>query len=280
MSGMVAAPLRRAVSIPAWRFDVSLRDGRLGDMLAAATGILGLLGLWWLGGQLIAADPRLLGFTGFAPEPALAAFVDLVASGEAWRAAVPSLQRIAWGLLLALMLGAPIGLALGLSPLLEKIVHVPFQLLRMISPLSWMPIAILAFPTWDGAIIFLITAASIWPLIFATAAGVKRIDPAWLIAGRTHGGRGLGLLRRVVLPAIAPDLLTGLRLALGTAWIVLVPAEFLGVTSGLGYAINDARDTLSYDLLTALVLLIGLIGYGLDLLIAHVLRRVAWTPTA
>lgn len=150
-------------------------------------------------------------------------------------------------------------------------------MLRMISPLAWMPIAILVFASWDGAIVFLIFAASVWPVVFATAAGVKRIDPAWLIAGRTHGGKGFALFQRVILPAIIPDLLIGLRLALGTAWIVLVPAEYLGVTSGLGYAINDARDTLSYDTLTAIVLLIGLIGFALDYIVAIAIKRSSWT---
>ena len=253
---------------------------RLEDVLAPVAGVAALLALWWLGGQAIASNPRLVGFTDFAPAPAFAAFADLVRSGEAWEASLPSLYRIFAGLALALVLGAPVGLAIGLLPLLEKAVQLPFQMLRMISPLSWMPIAILTFPTWDGAIIFLIAAAAIWPVTFATAAGVKRIDPAWIIAGRTHGGRGLALVRRIVVPAILPDLLTGLRLALGTAWIVLVPAEFLGVTSGLGYAINDARDTLSYDTLAALILLIGLIGFALDLVLARAVKRVSWTPTA
>jgi NitT/TauT family transport system permease protein len=135
------------------------------------------------------------------------------------------------------------------------------------------------FATWDGAIVFLIAAAAIWPIVFATAAGVKRIDPVWLAMARNLGGRTLAILRAIVVPAVAQDILTGLRLALGVAWIVLVPAEFLGVTSGLGYAINDARDTLSYDRLGALVLLIGLIGYLLDALISVMIRRARWTPT-
>jgi NitT/TauT family transport system permease protein len=157
--------------------------------------------------------------------------------------------------------------------------QLPFQVLRMGSPRAWMPIAVLLFATWNGAIVFLISAAAVWPVLFSTAAGVKRIDPIWLAMARNLGGRPFGVLRAVVVPAVAQDILTGLRLALGVAWIVLVPAEFLGVTSGLGYAINDARDTLSYDRLAALVLLIGLIGYVLDALIDAAIRRVRWTPT-
>ena len=243
-------------------------------------GIFGLLLVWWLAGVVLHASPRLVAFTGFAPEPTLASFWQLVASGDAWQAAAPSLARVLAGLGWGLALGAPVGLALGLVPLLEKALQLPFQILRMVSPLSWMPIAILAFPSWDGAIVFLIAAAAICPIVFATAAGVKRIDPAWLSVGRTLGGRGLPLIGRIVLPAVLPDLLMGLRLALGIAWIILVPAEFLGVTSGLGYAINDARDTLSYDRLAALVLLIGLIGFVLDLVLASALKRLSWTPTA
>lgn len=250
------------------------------EVVAPLFGLLLIGGLWWLGGLALQNNPRLTAFSGFAPAPAIESFVQLVASGQAWAAAAPSLGRVLSGLAIALVLGTPLGLALGLLPLVEKAFQLPFQILRMVSPLSWMPIAILAFPSWNGAIVFLIAAAAIWPIVFATAAGAKRVDPAWLAVGRTLGGRGLAMVRRIVAPAVAPDLLVGLRLALGTAWIVLVPAEYLGVTSGLGYAINDARDTLAYDRLAALVLLIGLIGFALDLVLARLLKRASWTPTA
>ena len=250
------------------------------SLAAPVLGMATLLAVWALGGSIVANDPELQIFADLAPGPAFAAFADLVGSGAAWEAAAPSLARIFAALLLAVAIGAPLGLALGLWPWFDRAARLPFQLLRMISPLAWMPIAVLAFPTWNGAIVFLITIAAIWPVAFSTAAGVKRIDPAWLVAARTHGGRGLALARHVILPAVVPDILTGLRLSLGVAWIVLVPAEFLGVTSGLGYAINDARDTLSYDTLAALVLLIGLIGFILDFSLAHALKRTSWVPSA
>lgn len=178
------------------------------------------------------------------------------------------------------LLGAPLGLLVGSAPLAERILQPPFQLLRMISPLAWMPVAVLAFPSWDGAIVFLIAAAAIWPILFSTAAGVKRVDPVWLAMARNLGAGRLAALRAVIVPAVLQDILTGLRLALGVAWIVLVPAEYLGVTSGLGYAINDARDTLSYDRLAALVLLIGLIGYALDSVLGRLAARARWIPTS
>ncbi|MDR7038950.1 NitT/TauT family transport system permease protein [Methylobacterium sp. BE186] len=246
--------------------------------LAPLAGLAGLLALWYAAGLVLESVPAYAAFAGFAPGPALAAFRDLIATGEAWRAAGPSLARVGEGLAFAFLLGAPVGLLVGSSPLLERVLQPPFQLLRMISPLAWMPVAVLAFPSWNGAIVFLIAAAAIWPILFATAAGVKRVDPVWLTLARNLGAGRLGALRAIVVPAVTQDILTGLRLALGVAWIVLVPAEYLGVTSGLGYAINDARDTLSYDRLAALVLLIGLIGYALDAALGRLAARARWIP--
>jgi NitT/TauT family transport system permease protein len=253
--------------------------GTLAGLGAPLLGIAVMVGLWWVAGLLLEANPRYAAFGGFTIDRTLAAFGQLLASGDAWRATAPSLYRVGQGLGWAAVIGAPVGLAIGSSVLLERTVQLPFQVLRMVSPLAWMPIAVLLFATWNGAIVFLIAAAAIWPIVFSTAAGVKRIDPVWLAMARNLGGRPFAVLRAVIVPAVAQDMLTGLRLALGVAWIVLVPAEFLGVTSGLGYAINDARDTLSYDRLAALVLLIGIIGYGLDALITLAIQRVRWTPT-
>lgn len=248
--------------------------------LPSVAGLAIMLALWWLAGQLLESDPRFAAFRGFTVDRTLAALSRLVLTGDAWRAAAPSLSRVLQGLGWAFLIGAPTGLAVGSFPIIERITQLPFQILRMVSPLAWMPIAVLAFPTWDGAIVFLIGAAAVWPIIFATAASVKRVDPLWLAMARNLGGSSLSVLIAVVIPAIAQDILTGLRLALGVAWIVLVPAEFLGVTSGLGYAINDARDTLSYDRLAAFVLLIGLIGYLFDALISAAIRRSRWTPAS
>ncbi len=285
MSGGVteaALAVARAVAAPEPR-----RAGtgaRLGasalNRLAPLLGLAGLLALWFAGGLVLESVPAYAAFAGFAPGPALASFAELIASGEAWRAAAPSLARIGQGLAVAFLLGAPLGLLVGSAPLAERILQPPFQLLRMISPLAWMPVAVLAFPSWDGAIVFLIAAAAIWPILFSTAAGVKRVDPVWLAMARNLGAGRLAALRAVIVPAVLQDILTGLRLALGVAWIVLVPAEYLGVTSGLGYAINDARDTLSYDRLAALVLLIGLIGYALDSVLGRLAARARWIPTS
>lgn len=239
-------------------------------------GIAGLLAIWWLGGWLIASNPSTASFSGFSPGPTLKRFAELVSGGDFIKMTLPSLYRIGIGLLWACAIGLPLGIAVGSSKLMRAMTNIPFQFLRMISPLAWMPIAVLAFATWDGAIIFLIAIAAVWPVTFATANGLRKVDPAWFKVARNLGARPWHLLFVVVLPAIAQDVLTGIRLALGVAWIVLVPAEYLGVTSGLGYAINDARDTLEYDLLAAVVLMIGIIGFALDYTFMKMIEKYSW----
>lgn len=249
---------------------------RLTTIGLTLAGIAGLFVLWWIGGWLIASDPRTAAFSDFAPLPALKRFFAMLGSGEAARMTAPSLWRIGCGLAWAIAIGVPAGILIGRSAIAREVTNVPFQFLRMISPLAWMPVAVLAFATWDRAIIFLIAVAAVWPILFATAAGVRRIDPAWIKVARNLGARPTHLLTAVILPAISQDILTGIRLALGVAWIVLVPAEYLGVKSGLGYAINDARDTLEYDRLAATVLVIGLIGFILDFTLQKLIQKKSW----
>lgn len=253
------------------------RMGKALEGLAyAALGIALLLALWWLGAWAVRNNPRLFAFADFAPGPALSALWEMITTGEAVDMSVPSLYRVGGGLIWAICLGVPMGLVIGWFETARKITNVPFQFLRMISPLSWMPIAVMVYATWDAAIIFLIAVAAVWPVLFSTAAGLKRIDPSWFKVARNLGARPWHMLFVIILPAISQDILTGIRLALGVAWIVLVPAEYLGVTSGLGYAINDARDTLSYDRLAATVLIIGFIGFTLDSLLQLAIRRLNW----
>ncbi|SMH46398.1 ABC transporter permease [Maritimibacter sp. HL-12] len=246
----------------------------------AVIGIAVLVGLWWLGGVAVANNPNMYAFADFAPGPTLSALRDMVGSGEVVGMAWPSLYRVGAGMLIAVAFGVPMGILIGRVAILREITNVPFQFLRMISPLSWMPIAVMVFATWDGAIVFLIAAAAVWPVLFSTAAGVRRIDPAWLKVARNLGANVVHMLFTVILPAIAVDILTGLRLALGVAWVVLVPAEYLGVTSGLGYSINDARDTLDYSRLAAVVVVIGIIGFTLDYLFMLAIKHFNWVRSA
>lgn len=253
------------------------RTFRAGARLAVPLlGLFLLFAVWAAGGWAIAHNPATAAFAGFAPLPTLRRLYVMLADGSIARAVVPSAVRISTGLAAAILVGVPVGILVGHSRLFRELTHLPFQLLRMVSPLAWMPIAILAFPTWDGAIIFLIAAAAVWPIIFATANGLKKLDPDWFKVVRNLGAGFWHVLTAVIVPATAQDILTGIRLALGVAWIVLVPAEYLGVTSGLGYAINDARDTLEYDRLAAFVLVIGVIGFLFDAFLVLLIKRVSW----
>ena len=240
-------------------------------------GILIFLGLWQLGGQWVANNPNTKNFADFAPAQTLAALKGLVTSGSLLENAWPSLKRIALGISIALLLGIPLGVSIGRFAVLNDCTYLPFQFLRMVSPLAWMPIAVMIYPGWDSAIVFLITMAAVWPLILSSAAGVKRIDPSWLTVARNLGASEFKVITRVILPAVLYDILNGLRLAIGIAWVVIVPAEYLGVSSGLGYAINDARDTLEYDTLAAYVIAIGFIGYMLDSSCAFLNKKLNWT---
>jgi len=256
------------------------RLGQMRGLMNAGLGIGLLLGLWWLGGWMVATNDDLFAFANFAPEPTLTRLWSMLRSGEVVAMALPSLDRVGMGLGYAIAIGVPVGILIGRAPRVNEIANVPFQFMRMISPLSWMPIAVMAFETWDGAIVFLITMAAVWPILFSTAAGVRRIDPAWLKVARNLGANPVHMLFVVILPAIAVDILTGIRLALGVAWVVLVPAEYLGVTSGLGYAINDARDTLDYDRLAATVVVIGVIGFALDSFANLLVKKFNWVRAA
>lgn len=232
--------------------------------------------LWWIGGYLISINPSTKNFASFGLIPTFQAFPALWAEGKLQSAAIASGYRLGSGLLIAIACGVPLGIIMGRIKRFRELSNSPFQLLRMISPLSWMPIAVLVFGTWNHSIIFLIAMASVWPVLFSTAAGLAKVDPAWFKVARNLGAKPRHMLLQIIMPAISFDIFTGIRLALGVAWIVLVPAEYLGVTSGLGYAIEDARETLSYNYLTAMVLTIGMVGYLLDSACVLLIKRFSW----
>ena len=227
-------------------------------------GLIILWALWWLGGYMLYINPDTTNFADFGPGPTFKAIPHLWSDGTIPNAMMSSGYRLGIALSIAISVGIPLGIMLGRIKKFRELSNSPFQLLRMVSPLSWEPIAVIAFLTWDQAIIFLLAIAAVWPIAFSTAAGLAKVDPNWFKVAKNLGANRWHTLTQIILPAISFDILTGIRAAIGVAWIVLVPAEFLGVTSGLGYSIADARETLSYDHLVAMVLVIGCIGYALD----------------
>ncbi len=192
---------------------------------------------------------------------------------------VDSLFRVGCGYGAAVVLGIPVGLALGWSAALARVTNPLIQMLRPISPLAWMPLAVIWFGVSNLAPIFLIFLASFFPIVVSTMNGVRNVPPMYVQAGRNFGLSTGALMARVVIPAVLPRILVGLRIAFGIAWLVLVAAEMIAVDSGLGYLIIDSRNAgQRYDLVVGGMLLIGAIGLALDTLIrlTERLRFVRW----
>ncbi len=222
-----------------------------------------------------------LSHTNVFPSPlkVLAGLKELAGKGVLWRYVADSLRRVATGYLLALFLGVPAGLAFGWMPRLASAFNPVIQMARPISPLAWMPLAILWFGVSEAAPAFLIFLGAFFPIVVASMNGVRSVPAMYLQAGRNFGLGAPRLLARVVFPAALPQILVGLRIALGIAWLVVVAAEMIAVDSGLGYLIIDSRNAgKRYDLVVAGMLLIGVIGLLLDILVRQLekLKTVRW----
>jgi NitT/TauT family transport system permease protein len=202
-----------------------------------------------------------------SPVQALAGIVELAQKGLLVRYIVASLFRVTWGYLAALLIAVPAGVLLGLWKRGEVAINPILQLLRPISPLAWIPIAILWFGVGDVSAMFLIFLASVLPLTLTTVHAVHNIEGVHLAAGRNFGLTTRELVRSVIVPAILPQLIVGMRITVGIAWLVVVAAEMIAVNSGLGFLIVDARNAGNrYDLVVAGMILIGAIGVLLDFL--------------
>jgi NitT/TauT family transport system permease protein len=204
---------------------------------------------------------------------------ELSQKGLLMRYIADSLLRVGVGYGLAVILGVPAGLVLGWYPNAAAAFNPVIQIMRPISPLAWIPLSIIWFGIGNTSAMFLIFLASFFPVVVATVNGVRNVPPMFRNAGRNFGLSPEALLRRVVFPAALPQVLVGLRIALGIAWLVVVAAEMIAVDSGLGYLIIDSRNAgQRYDLVVAGMILIGLIGLGLDLMIRRMekWKSVRW----
>jgi NitT/TauT family transport system permease protein len=204
---------------------------------------------------------------------------ELIQRGVLLKYVVASLFRVSIGFTLAVVVGVPFGLLLGWFRPAFLAFNPLIQILRPISPIAWIPIAILWFHVDDRAPIFLIFLSSVFPITVTSIAAVQNIQPVYLRAAQNFGLGRFDLFRKVIFPACLPQIITSLRISLGIAWLVVVAAEMIAVNSGLGYLIIDARNAgKRYDLVVAGMLMIGSIGLILDSLIRRLERfeEVKW----
>ena len=204
---------------------------------------------------------------------------ELARQGVLVKYIVASLFRVTWGFGLAILVGVPAGLLLGWFKPAAAAFNPMIQIFRPISPIAWIPVAILWFGVDDRSPIFLIFLASVFPITVSSMAAVQNMQPVYVRAARNFGLKSNELFRNVIFPACLPQILTGLRIALGIAWLVVVAAEMIAVNSGLGYLIIDARNAgKRYDLVVAGMVMIGLIGLALDVAVRRLEKfdEVRW----
>jgi len=218
-----------------------------------------VVALWW---YVVAATASAIFPT---PKQVVLGTLELASDGTLWEHIGASLMRVGAGFALAVALAIPLGLWMGWVHGAYVTLNPLFQIMRPISPIAWIPIAILWFGVGNASPIFLIFIASVFPMIVQTTVGVHTIEKRFLRAAENFGVPRGKLFRQVVFPATLPQIIVGMRIGLGVAWLVVVAAEMIALRSGLGYMIIDSRNAGNrYDLVIAGMIIIGLIGLALD----------------
>jgi nitrate/nitrite transport system permease protein len=187
-----------------------------------------------------------------------------------------SLLRVGLGFGLAALIAVPLGFVIGMSPLVYRVLDPFIQLLKPISPLAWMPIALYTIKDASLSGIFVIFICSIWPMLINTAFGVAGVRRDWLNVARTLEVNPVRKAFEVILPAAAPTILTGMRISMGIAWLVIVAAEMLVGGTGIGYFVWNEWNNLSLTNVIFAILMIGLVGMVLDLMFAKAQKAVTY----
>jgi NitT/TauT family transport system permease protein len=232
---------------------------KLKNILPPLAVLVALIACWWV----IVLQTESVIFP--TPLQVVTGTMELVADGTLWEHIGASLFRVGTGFLSATLVAVPMGLWMGRVEGAYRTLNPIFQILRPISPIAWIPLAILWFGVGNVSPIFLIFIASVFPMIVQTAAGVHTIEKRYLRAADNFGVSRYTLFRQVIIPAVLPEIIVGMRIGLGVAWLVVVAAEMIALRSGLGYLIMDSRNAGNrYDLVIASMVIIGVIGLLLD----------------
>lgn len=201
-----------------------------------------------------------------SPSAIVLKWLEWMRSGELLEDVIGSLSRVIGGFLLGAGLALPLGLFMGSSPRIYQFFNPIVQVLRPIPPIAWIPMSILWFGLGNPPAIFLISLGAFFPVLMNTIAGVHNVDGIYLRAGRNLGAGRSAMFRRVILPAATPYILAGIRIGIGTAFIVVIVSEMIAVNNGLGYRILEAREFMWSDKIIAGMITIGLLGLAIDLL--------------
>jgi ABC-type nitrate/sulfonate/bicarbonate transport system permease component len=223
---------------------------------------------WWK------ANPILLP----SPLAVIAAIGELAQSLELFQHAAISLARLVASMAVATALAVPLGIMMGLHPLFDRIVDPTVEILRPISGIAWIPLALFIFGIGNELPVFIMTYAAFFPILVGTVAGVRSVDHRLVDAARTMGIPHRTIVTRVVMPAALPSLLVALRLGVASAWTAVVAAELIGAPSGLGYAIEWYRELLMTPQVMAFIAMIGVLGYLCDRAVREL--SIALTPWA
>jgi nitrate/nitrite transport system permease protein len=187
-----------------------------------------------------------------------------------------SVYRVLTGFFLAAVIAIPVGFLIGMSPLMYKALNPYIQVLRPISPLAWMPLALFIIKDSETSSIFVIFICSIWPMLINTAFGVASVRRDWINVARTHELSPMRTALTVILPAAAPTILTGMRISIGIAWLVIVAAEMLVGGTGIGYYVWNEWNNLDLTSVIFSILMIGVVGMLLDLALTAATRLVQY----
>lgn len=213
-----------------------------------------------------------------SPRSVLDGFAEKLRHGEIFDDIIASLYRVSAGFGIAVGLGIPVGLLLGIQSAARAALLPAVNFFRSLSPLAWIPFAIMWFGIGDHPSIFLIFMAAFFPIVLSTCVAVAGIPTVFFRVGRDYEMRGVEFLTHVIIPAIMPQIITSLRVTAGLSWVVVVAAEMIAGRDGLGFLILDARNQLRPDLVVVGMILIGCIGIIIDRLLAQLTRipSVRW----
>jgi len=251
----------------------AIRHGRFGTAFAYMRTMAVFVAAWWAL-ALWTGNPALLP----TPLEVLKAIVALASDLELFLHAGISLWRMLLSLALATVLAVPLGVAMGLSRVLDGLVDPVVEILRPISGIAWIPLALFILGVGNALPVFIMTYAAFFPILLGTVAGVRGVDRRLIDAARTMGVPHRRIVARVVVPAALPSLLVALRLGVASSWTAVVAAELIGAPSGLGYAIEWYRELLLTPQVMTFIAMIGLLGYLFDRALRALAQR--FTPWA